>query len=251
MRIVVLIPPVLIRATSATWCTVVPNLPEAQTDLYAADTWLTTMTNVAAKHGISKQFGGCVSSMFLHSVTLPSVKSARVGPDYIPSASRAPGTCATPPADESSTGEPEVNRHAQVHSQSAEGSATLGRNSLVSQANEQLRSQSVARILHRRHSHWLLRFLGAAFDSARVPRLPSPAFSRRSPGHWVFGRTRMQPLQVHNTGARLLACSATARLTQCQSGGVYRIHIRSSEWSSVRWLRGRLLHVVSMCSLHV
>ena len=55
----------------------VPNLPEAQTNLYAADTWLTTMTNVAAKHGISKQFGGCVSSMFLHSVTLPSVKSAR------------------------------------------------------------------------------------------------------------------------------------------------------------------------------
>ena len=32
------------------------------------------MTKMAEKHGISKQFGGCVSSMFLHSVTLPSVR---------------------------------------------------------------------------------------------------------------------------------------------------------------------------------
>ena len=54
----------------------IPNLPQAQTDLLAADTWLTTMANAAAKHGISKQYGGCVSSMFLHSVTLPSAASA-------------------------------------------------------------------------------------------------------------------------------------------------------------------------------
>jgi hypothetical protein len=72
----------------------IPNLAQAQTDLLAADTWLTTMTNAAAKHGISKQYGGCVSSMFLHSVTLPSAASARVGPDYIPSARRPEGTCA-------------------------------------------------------------------------------------------------------------------------------------------------------------
>lgn len=149
VRIPVLIRPVLMRATSATWCTTVPNLPEAQTDLYAADTWLTTMTNVAAKHGISKQFGGCVSSMFLHSVTLPSVKSARVGPDYIPSAARAPGTCATPPANKGSTGELKGNARAQAHSQSAEGSATLGRNSLVSRPKEQLHSQLVEHILRR------------------------------------------------------------------------------------------------------
>ena len=107
----------------------VPNLPEAQTNLYAADTWLTTMTNVAAKHGISKQFGGCVSSMFLHSVTLPSVKSARVGPDYIPGASRPPGTCATLPDVDTTAMQGAIR--AEMSSRSAEGSATLGRNSLV------------------------------------------------------------------------------------------------------------------------
>lgn len=116
-------------ANSATTLTVVPNLPEAQTDLYAADTWLTTMTNTAAKHGISKQFGGCVSSMFLHSVTLPSVKSARVGPDYIPGVSRPPGTCAKPIPGK---GADQEAHHVELHSRSAEGSATLGRNSLVS-----------------------------------------------------------------------------------------------------------------------
>lgn len=107
----------------------VPNLPEAQTNLYAADTWLTTMTSVAAKHGISKQFGGCVSSMFLHSVTLPSVKSARVGPDYIPGTSRPAGTCAMVPHGDDA--DLKIANHADVHSRSAEGSATLGRNSLV------------------------------------------------------------------------------------------------------------------------
>ena len=87
------------------------------------------MTNAAAKHGISKQFGGCVSSMFLHSVTLQSVLSARVGPDYIPGASRAPGTCATPPPTDGAA--QEIFR-TEIRSRSAEGSATLGRNSLVS-----------------------------------------------------------------------------------------------------------------------
>lgn len=87
------------------------------------------MTNAAAKHGVSKQFGGCVSSMFLHSVTLQSVLSARVGPDYIPGASRVPGTCATPPPTDGAAKE---TYHTEIHSRSAEGSATLGRNSLVS-----------------------------------------------------------------------------------------------------------------------
>ena len=64
-----LLPPELDHAQSN-----IPNLPEAQTDLLAADTWISTMTKMAEKHGISKQFGGCVSSMFLHSVTLPSVR---------------------------------------------------------------------------------------------------------------------------------------------------------------------------------
>ena len=123
----------------------IPNLPQAQTDLSAADTWLTTMTNAAAKHGISKQFGGCVSSMFLHSVTLPSVKSARIGPDYIPSVTRPAGTCAALPSDASldhdaAHGWPWLGGNNQrglqqvdtrARSRSAEGSATIGRNSLV------------------------------------------------------------------------------------------------------------------------
>ena len=62
----------------------VPDMRITQRELNTVDTWLSTMTRAAAKHGISKQFGGAVSSMFLHSVTLPSVHSARVGEDYIP-----------------------------------------------------------------------------------------------------------------------------------------------------------------------
>jgi hypothetical protein len=108
----------------------IPNLPEAQTDLYATATWLSTMTEAAAKHGISKQFGGTVSSMFLHSVTLASVCSARVGPDYIPSAHRAPGTCAKA-TDDAAWSDLSRTEHARSTVGSAEGSATLGRNSLV------------------------------------------------------------------------------------------------------------------------
>ena len=114
-----------------------------QRDLYTVDTWLTTMTNAAAKHGISKQFGGCVSSMFLHSVSLPSVHSARVGADYIPSAHRPPNTCTTVNGGQedqlweaSSRGGSSHDYRQRAYRQSAgvgsaEGSATLGRNSLV------------------------------------------------------------------------------------------------------------------------
>ena len=121
----------------------VPNMIVTQRDLYTVDTWLTTMTNAAAKHGISKQFGGCVSSMFLHSVSLPSVHSARVGADYIPSAHRPPNTCTTVNGGQedqlweaSSRGGSSHDYRQRAYRQSAgvgsaEGSATLGRNSLV------------------------------------------------------------------------------------------------------------------------
>ena len=75
-----LLPPELDHAQSN-----IPNLPEAQTDLLAADTWISTMTKMAEKHGISKQFGGCVSSMFLHSVTLPSVRRTPIAAPPLPS----------------------------------------------------------------------------------------------------------------------------------------------------------------------
>ena len=62
--------------------------------------------------------------------------SARVGPDYIPSASRPPGTCAKSTGDEHIGASREAMVRASVGSESgvgsAEGSATLGRNSLVS-----------------------------------------------------------------------------------------------------------------------
>ena len=59
--------------------TQVPDMNVTQNDVATVDTWLTTMTNTAAKHGVYKQFGGCVPAMMLHSVTLPSATTARVG----------------------------------------------------------------------------------------------------------------------------------------------------------------------------
>jgi hypothetical protein len=63
----------------------IPTMIATQSDVNAAGSyWLKTMTNAAAKHGIGKMYGGAVSSMFLHSTTLPSAFTARVGNDYIP-----------------------------------------------------------------------------------------------------------------------------------------------------------------------
>ena len=69
----------------------VPDMNVTQRELATVDTWLSTMANSAAKHGVYKQYGGCVPMMMLHSVTLPSALTARVGDDYIPGVSRPPG----------------------------------------------------------------------------------------------------------------------------------------------------------------
>ena len=50
----------------------VPDMNATQQSVGAVDTWLTTMANTAARYGIQKFYGGCVPSMILHSVTLPS-----------------------------------------------------------------------------------------------------------------------------------------------------------------------------------
>ena len=63
----------------------IPTMVATQSNVNAAGSyWLKTMTNAAAKHGIGKMYGGAVSSMFLHSTSLPSAFTARVGNDYIP-----------------------------------------------------------------------------------------------------------------------------------------------------------------------
>ena len=101
--------------------TQVPDMNITQNGLETVDTWLTTMTKTAAKYGIAKQYGGCTPMMMLHSVTLPSAVSARVGPDYIPSVKRPPNACSAPP-ETHSTESPPLG--------SAEGSASIARNSL-------------------------------------------------------------------------------------------------------------------------
>lgn len=110
--------------------TQVPDMNVTQNKVGTVDTWLTTMTNTAAKHGVYKQFGGCVPAMMLHSVTLQSATTARVGDDYIPSRSRPKDVCrgvstiktvyeaAEPKGFGSGTG-------------SAAGSASIAQNSLV------------------------------------------------------------------------------------------------------------------------
>jgi hypothetical protein len=51
------------------------------------------MAAAAARHGVDKQYGGHISSGFLHSDFLPNARTARVGADYIPARKRPPNTC--------------------------------------------------------------------------------------------------------------------------------------------------------------
>ena len=59
----------------------------------AAATWMREMASAAAKHNITKQYGGHISSGFLHSAMLPNALTARVGPDYIPGLHRPQNAC--------------------------------------------------------------------------------------------------------------------------------------------------------------
>ena len=73
--------------------TQIPETASLKSDMFAADDWLTTMAETAAKHGIGKMMGGAPASGFLHSVTLPDAIVARVGNDYIPGIHRPSGSC--------------------------------------------------------------------------------------------------------------------------------------------------------------
>lgn len=55
--------------------------------------WLKDMAVAAASHGVTKQYGGHISSGFLHSVELPNAFVARVSDDYIPGVKRASDAC--------------------------------------------------------------------------------------------------------------------------------------------------------------
>jgi hypothetical protein len=63
------------------------------TRIGATEKWLRGMAIAAARHGVSKQYGGHISSGFLHSVQLPNANQARVSDDYIPSLKRPRNSC--------------------------------------------------------------------------------------------------------------------------------------------------------------
>jgi len=77
--------------------------------------WLTDMATAAQRHGVAKQYGGHISSGFLHSVTLPNSNQARVSDDYIPGLTRPHNAC-TPGVDARTT--------------SPQGNILLGRDTL-------------------------------------------------------------------------------------------------------------------------
>ena len=75
-----------------------PKMRYLMTTLGATETWLREMADAAARHGISKQYGGHISSGFLHSAALPNALTARISADYIPDLKRPSNAC-TPGAE--------------------------------------------------------------------------------------------------------------------------------------------------------
>ena len=70
-----------------------PDMNYLLTTVGATAGWLADMANAAARHGVHKQYGGHISSGFLHSVQLPNAVVARVSVDYIPGLQRPEGSC--------------------------------------------------------------------------------------------------------------------------------------------------------------
>jgi hypothetical protein len=70
-----------------------PHMQSLITRVGATEKWLRGMAIAAARHGISKQYGGHISSAFLHSLQLPNANQARVSDDYIPRLHRPRGAC--------------------------------------------------------------------------------------------------------------------------------------------------------------
>ena len=72
-----------------------PNMQSLITRIGATEKWLRGMAIAAAKHGVAKQYGGHISSAFLHSLMLPNANQARVSDDYIPAIRRPANACTT------------------------------------------------------------------------------------------------------------------------------------------------------------
>ena len=72
-----------------------PNTQFLLTHIGATEKWLRGMAMAAAKYGIAKQYGGHISSAFLHSLQLPNANHARVSDDYIPGLRRPANACTT------------------------------------------------------------------------------------------------------------------------------------------------------------
>ena len=66
-----------------------PDMRATTNHVGATRGWLRGMALAAAKHGISKQYGGHIASAFLQATTLPNANVARVSDDYIPDVRRS------------------------------------------------------------------------------------------------------------------------------------------------------------------
>jgi hypothetical protein len=77
------------------------------------------MVTAAALHGVHKQYGGHITSGFLHSTMLPTATHARVSDDYIPGLKR--------PADACDAGQPEL-------ATSPKGNVVMGQQTLLAWA---------------------------------------------------------------------------------------------------------------------
>jgi hypothetical protein len=85
-----------------------PAMNATMRHLGATADWLKAMADAAARHGVDKQYGGHMSSAFLHSTLLPNAVAARVSDDYIPDLARPRGAC-VPGVDDNRTVTPRGN----------------------------------------------------------------------------------------------------------------------------------------------
>lgn len=70
-----------------------PEMNVTMRKLSVTGEWLLAMADAAAKYKIDKQYGGHISSAFLHSTLIPNAITARVSDDYIPGLKRPNNSC--------------------------------------------------------------------------------------------------------------------------------------------------------------
>lgn len=92
-----------------------PDMNYTLQNVGVTETWLRSMAEAAQKHGVNKQYGGHISSGFLHSLRLHNAHVARVSNDYIPGLRRLANACTV---------------GADPHTTSPSGNVLLGKDSL-------------------------------------------------------------------------------------------------------------------------